>query len=118
MSREMSKSKCMSFKKDELIKMCKKHNLKTDGTKDDLCKRLLSLKPKKKPSPKPMSKSKCMSYKKDELIKMCKKHNLKTDGTKDDLCKRLLSKEEKSPPKNGKRLHVRHLKDDEDIDTV
>jgi hypothetical protein len=59
-----------------------------------------------------------MSYKKDELIKMCKKHNLKTDGTKDDLCKRLLSKEEKSPPKNGKRLHVRHLKDDEDIDTV
>jgi hypothetical protein len=93
----MSKSKCMSYKKAQLIKMCSEKKLNTDGTKQDLCKRLMKspVKPKSpvRKSPKKsayMSKSKCMSYKKAQLIKMCSEKKLNTNGTKQDLCKRLL----------------------------
>jgi NAD-dependent DNA ligase (contains BRCT domain type II) len=49
MAKPMSKSKCMSHKKDELVKMCSKKKLGTSGTKEDLCKRLLAVEKKSPP---------------------------------------------------------------------
>ena len=59
MSKPMTHSKCMKYKKDELIKLCKKKKLSTDGTKEDLCKRIMKKSPAKKvKSPKKKSPAK------------------------------------------------------------